>query len=105
MRWDAGGNEVDLREPEPLAQLLGPPAPVRVGSALGVGIGFAASRFINWYYQGVYRTPLNFSLVTSDIVAFAVGLCAAVAVLAGPAGPALKFVTRGMAGLYANHRI
>ena len=54
-----------------------------VGSALGVGIGFAASRFINWYYQGVYRTPLNFSLVTSDIVAFAVGLSLVLGVVAG----------------------
>ena len=54
-----------------------------VGSALGVGIGFAASEFINWYYQGVYRTPLNFSFVTGSIVAFAVGLSLVLGVVAG----------------------
>ncbi len=45
-----------------------------VGSVLGVGLGFAASAIVNWYYQGVYRTPLVFSLVTPGIVAFAVTL-------------------------------
>ncbi len=45
-----------------------------VGSVLGVGIGYAASAIVNWYYQGVYRTPLMFSLVTPGIVAFAVTL-------------------------------
>jgi putative ABC transport system permease protein len=54
-----------------------------VGSALGVGIGFAASAFINWYYQGVYRTPLSFSFVTTSIVSFAVALSLILGVLAG----------------------
>ena len=54
-----------------------------VGSALGVGIGFAASEFINWYYKGVYRTPLEFSLVTGDIVTFAVVLSLVLGILAG----------------------
>jgi putative ABC transport system permease protein len=54
-----------------------------VGSALGVGIGFAASEFINWYYQGVYRTPLSFSFVTGSIVAFAVALSLILGIVAG----------------------
>ena len=54
-----------------------------VGSALGVGIGFLASEFINWYYQGVYRTPLNFSLVTGSIVTFAVSLSLVLGIAAG----------------------
>ena len=54
-----------------------------VGSALGVGIGFAASAFINWYYQGVYRTPLNFSFVTGSIVTFAVALSLLLGIVAG----------------------
>ncbi|HJR42822.1 MAG TPA: ABC transporter permease [Gemmatimonadaceae bacterium] len=45
-----------------------------IGSALGVGIGALASRLVNSYYQGVYRTPLRFSIVTPDIVALAVAL-------------------------------
>ena len=54
-----------------------------VGSALGVGIGLISSEFINWYYQGVYRTPLHFSLITPSIVAFAVALSLVLGVLAG----------------------
>ena len=54
-----------------------------VGSALGVGIGLLSSEFINWYYQGVYRTPLNFSLVTPSIVAFAVALSLVLGIIAG----------------------
>ncbi|HEY4955043.1 MAG TPA: FtsX-like permease family protein [Gemmatimonadaceae bacterium] len=54
-----------------------------VGSALGVGVGWIGSRFINWYYQGVYRTPLYFSIVTPSIVTFAVGLSLVLGVGAG----------------------
>ncbi len=54
-----------------------------VGSALGIAIGFAASRFINWYYQGVYRTPLYFSLVTPPILTLAVVLSIVLGVGAG----------------------
>jgi putative ABC transport system permease protein len=45
-----------------------------LGSVAGVGIGSVVSSFVNWHYQRVYRTPLTFSLVTSDIVALAVVL-------------------------------
>jgi putative ABC transport system permease protein len=54
-----------------------------VGSALGVGVGWIGSRFINWYYQGVYRTPLYFSMVTPSIITFAVGLSLVLGVGAG----------------------
>jgi putative ABC transport system permease protein len=57
-----------------------------LGSAIGVGIGALASRVVNVHYQGVYRTPLRFSIVTPDIVLLAVALSlllgAAVGVLA-----------------------
>ncbi len=57
-----------------------------LGSAMGVAIGAGASRLVNAYYQNVYRTPLRFSILSGDIIAFAVGLSlllgAAVGVLA-----------------------
>ncbi len=43
-----------------------------VGSALGAVVGWLGSLLINWHYQGVYQTPLMFSLVTPAIVSFAV---------------------------------
>ena len=54
-----------------------------VGCALGVAIGLLASRFINWHYQDVYRTPLTFSLVTPPIITLAVSLSLVLGVCAG----------------------
>jgi putative ABC transport system permease protein len=54
-----------------------------VGSALGVGVGWIGSQFINWYYRGVYRTPLYFSIVTPSIVTLAVGLSLVLGIGAG----------------------
>ena len=54
-----------------------------VGAALGTVVGWAASLVINRYYQGVYRTPLAFSVVTPDIVLFAAGLSVVLGVGAG----------------------
>lgn len=54
-----------------------------VGCGLGVLIGWGSSHFINWYYRGVYRTPLTFSLVTTDIVALAVVLSLVLGIAAG----------------------
>lgn len=54
-----------------------------VGSALGVGVGWLASQLINWYYQGLYRSPLYFSLITAEIVTFAVGLSLVLGIVAG----------------------
>jgi putative ABC transport system permease protein len=54
-----------------------------VGCALGTLIGYASSHVINWYYQGVYRTPLYFSLITPQIVTLAVGLSLVLGLAAG----------------------
>ena len=54
-----------------------------LGSALGTVVGWLGSLLINHHYRGVYRTPLAFSLVTGDIVLFAVGLSIVLGVGAG----------------------
>ena len=54
-----------------------------LGSAMGVGVGAAASWFVNRHYQAVYRTPLHFSLITPSIVAFAIGLALLLGIAAG----------------------
>ncbi|HEX2723729.1 MAG TPA: FtsX-like permease family protein [Gemmatimonadaceae bacterium] len=54
-----------------------------IGCALGVALGWVSSQFINWYYQGIYRTPLYFSLITPGIVSLAVGLSLVLGIGAG----------------------
>jgi len=54
-----------------------------LGSAAGVAFGYACSAIINWYYRGVYRTPLAFSLVTPSTVTFAVLLSLGLGIGAG----------------------
>ena len=54
-----------------------------LGSALGAALGWAASGIVNWYYQGVYRTPLAFSVVTVDVLMLAVALSLALGIVAG----------------------
>ena len=54
-----------------------------VGSALGIGVGFVGSQFVNWYYRGVYRTPLAFSIVTPSIITLAVTLSVVLGIAAG----------------------
>lgn len=54
-----------------------------LGSALGVGVGWITSAAVNAYYQAFYRTPLRFSIVTGDIVAFSVLLSLSLGVVAG----------------------
>lgn len=54
-----------------------------LGSAAGVAFGYASSAIINWYYRGLYRTPLAFSLVTPATVAFAVALSLVLGIGAG----------------------
>lgn len=54
-----------------------------LGSAAGVAFGYVSSRIINWHYQGVYRTPLAFSIVTPGTVVFAVSLSLVLGVGAG----------------------
>ena len=53
------------------------------GSVLGVGLGAAISAVVNEHYRGVYRTPLAFSIVTPDVVAFSVALSLVLGVAAG----------------------
>ncbi|HEX3867769.1 MAG TPA: FtsX-like permease family protein, partial [Gemmatimonadaceae bacterium] len=54
-----------------------------IGSGIGVGLGWIASEIINWYYRGVYRTPLAFAIVTPGIVGLAVALSLALGLVAG----------------------
>lgn len=54
-----------------------------LGSALGVAIGWLTSLAVNAHYQGVYRTPLRFAIVTPGTVALAVGLSVVLGVGAG----------------------
>ena len=54
-----------------------------LGSLAGVAVGGAASWIVNWHYQAVYRTPLRFSIVTSDIVLLAVALSLVLGLAAG----------------------
>ncbi len=54
-----------------------------LGSVLGVILGWAASVFVNSHYQALYQTPLEFSLLTVPIIAFAVSLSLLLGVAAG----------------------
>jgi putative ABC transport system permease protein len=54
-----------------------------LGSALGVAIGWATSLAVNAHYQGVYRTPLRFAIVTPGTIALAVALSLALGIVAG----------------------
>ena len=54
-----------------------------VGSGLGVAFGYVVSAAVNAYYQGVYRTPLRFAIVTTDIVVLAGVLSLVLGVAAG----------------------
>ena len=54
-----------------------------LGSLLGAGIGLVTSSLVNVYYQALYRTPLRFSIVTPEIVLFAVALSLVLGIGAG----------------------
>ena len=54
-----------------------------LGCILGVVLGWATSLVVNWHYQALYRTPLEFSIVTAPIVAFAVALSLLLGIGAG----------------------
>lgn len=53
------------------------------GAGLGTAVGWVASLVINRHYQGVYRAPLAFSIVTPSIVLFAAGLSVVLGIGAG----------------------
>lgn len=63
-----------------------------LGSVVGLAFGVAVSRLINAHYQGVYRTPLLFSLLTPGTVAFAIALSVVLGIGAG--GLAARRLTR-----------
>jgi putative ABC transport system permease protein len=54
-----------------------------LGSALGIVLAWAVSRFVNWHYQALYQTPLQFSILTVSIVIAAVALSLALGIGAG----------------------
>jgi putative ABC transport system permease protein len=54
-----------------------------LGSALGAALGWVSAAIVNWYYRGVYRTPLAFARVTDDVVLLAVGLSLVLGIVAG----------------------
>jgi putative ABC transport system permease protein len=54
-----------------------------VGSVVGVALGWIAAQLINWHYRAVYRTPLAFALVTSNIVGLAISLSLVLGLAAG----------------------
>ncbi|HMF86810.1 MAG TPA: FtsX-like permease family protein, partial [Gemmatimonadaceae bacterium] len=54
-----------------------------LGSILGVALGWATSLLVNWHYQALYHTPLEFSIVTTPVVAFAVSLSLLLGIGAG----------------------
>lgn len=54
-----------------------------LGSVLGTGLGWLTSAIVNVHYQGVYRTPLRFSIVTPDTVLLAVTLSLVLGIGAG----------------------
>ena len=54
-----------------------------LGSLFGVVLGFVVSAFVNAHYQGVYRTPLRFAIITTGTVAYSVLLSLALGIGAG----------------------
>ena len=54
-----------------------------LGSAFGAALGYVTSLVVNAHYQGVYRTPLRFAIVTPETVMFAVALSLALGIGAG----------------------
>lgn len=54
-----------------------------LGSVLGVVLGWFTSLLVNSHYQALYRTPLEFSIVTPPVVAFAVSLSLLLGIGAG----------------------
>jgi putative ABC transport system permease protein len=54
-----------------------------LGCVLGVLLGWLASLLVNWHYQALYQTPLQFSIVTTPVVAFSVSLSLLLGIGAG----------------------
>ena len=54
-----------------------------LGSALGVALGWVVSQIVNSHYQALYRTPLEFSVITPPVVAVSVILSLVLGIGAG----------------------
>jgi ABC-type lipoprotein release transport system permease subunit len=54
-----------------------------LGSILGAGLGLLAALLVNMHYQGVYRTPLLFAVVTPQVLTFALALSLVLGAAAG----------------------
>ena len=57
-----------------------------LGGVLGIAIGRAASGVINAYYQRVYATTLDFSIVTGETIAIGLALAVVLGLIAGGVG-------------------
>jgi putative ABC transport system permease protein len=53
------------------------------GSLAGVLLGAIMARVVNWYFQGVHRTTLAFTMVTAETVLLACGLSVVLGTVAG----------------------
>jgi putative ABC transport system permease protein len=54
-----------------------------LGSAIGVAFGAVMAAIVNWHYQGVYRTPLRFAIVTPELLGFSLALSLVLGIAAG----------------------
>ena len=54
-----------------------------LGTIFGAGLGWVATAIVNAHYQGVYRTPLRFALITPQTIGFALVLSVVLGVVAG----------------------
>ena len=54
-----------------------------LGSIVGAALGLLAALFVNVHYQGVYRTPLRFAVVTPQVLTFALALSLVLGAAAG----------------------
>jgi putative ABC transport system permease protein len=54
-----------------------------LGSLIGAGLGAIMAALVNWHYQGVYRTPLAFAVVTPELLAFSLLLSLLLGIAAG----------------------
>ena len=53
------------------------------GTLFGAALGWLATAIVNAHYQGVYRTPLRFALITPRTITFALVLSVVLGVAAG----------------------
>ncbi len=68
-----------------------------IGSALGVGLAWAAGTITNLVYQRRFETALVFSYLTSDIILLGVGLSLGLGILVGAFAAARLVRTRPLA--------